>query len=93
VVVKFEWDERKRADNIRDHGIDFVDAKSIFEGYTVTISDDRFDYGEDRFITFGLLRETIIAVAHTEDEETIRLISARKATKREARAYVASLPH
>ena len=53
----------------------------------MTVEDDRFDYGEDRFVTFGLLQGHVIAVVHTESENYIRLISARKATKYEQKNY------
>ena len=52
--MRFEWDENKRRANIRKHGIDFLDAATIFEGKTVVIMDDRSDYAEDRYIAFGL---------------------------------------
>jgi uncharacterized DUF497 family protein len=85
--MSFEWDESKRKVNIRKHGIDFVDAQSIFEGLTVTVEDTRFDYGETRYITLGFLRGHVLVVAHTERGEKIRIISARKATKNEAKIY------
>ena len=81
------WHEAKRRLNLRDHGIDFGDVEAVFEGETVTILDDRFDYGEQRFITFGLLAGRVVAIAHTETNEVIRIISARKATKREENSY------
>ncbi len=89
--MEFEWDEQKRRINISKHGLDFIDIPSVFEYDTVTIEDDRFAYGEQRFVTFGLLRGRVIAVVHTENEATIRLISARKATKHEERAYFEQL--
>jgi uncharacterized DUF497 family protein len=49
----FTWSERKRAINLREHGLDFVDAPRVFEGPTFTYEDDRFDYGEPRFVTLG----------------------------------------
>ena len=88
--MEFEWDETKRLANIRKHGIDFVDAATIFAGETVVILDDRFDYGETRYIAFGLLEGIVIkviAVAYTERGEKIRLISARKALKHEETYY------
>ncbi len=54
--MQFTWDERKRSTNLRDHGLDFVDAARVFEGVTITYEDDRFDYGEQRFVTLGSLR-------------------------------------
>lgn len=61
--------------------------EEVFEGDTVTVEDDRFDYGEERFITFGLIEGRVIAVVHTERDNLIRIISARKATKNEEIRY------
>lgn len=85
--MNFEWDEEKRLSNIEKHGFDFVGVEKVFEGETATILDDRFDYGEQRFVTFGLLEGRVIPVTHTETEETIRIISVRKATKNEEENY------
>jgi hypothetical protein len=46
VLMEFEWDEAKRKSNLRNHGLDFVGIEQVFEGETVSILDDRFDYGE-----------------------------------------------
>jgi uncharacterized DUF497 family protein len=59
----------------------------VFEGATVTILDDRFDYSEERFVTFGLLDGRMVAIAHTETDKVIRIISVRKATKDEESSY------
>ncbi|MHB8652517.1 MAG: BrnT family toxin [Terriglobia bacterium] len=83
----FEWDEAKRQSNIRKHGIDFVGIEKVFSGKTITILDDRFDYGEFRFVTVGLLKNFTVVVTHTETEEVIRIISVRKATKNEEIIY------
>jgi len=85
--VNFEWDEIKRQTNIRKHGIDFVDVPTVFDGVTVTIEDTRYNYGETRFITLGLLKSHVIVVVHTERGERIRIISARKATRYESELY------
>jgi len=85
--MEFEWDENKRLSNIRNPGIDFVDIPVVFEGDTLTVEDDRFAYGEQRFVTFGLLNGRVVAVVHTEDDDRIRIISARIATKYEQRVY------
>jgi uncharacterized DUF497 family protein len=53
--MRFSWDERKRRRNLKEHGLDFVDAPSVFEGPTFTFEDDRFAYDEQRFVTLGLL--------------------------------------
>jgi uncharacterized DUF497 family protein len=73
--------------NLRAHGLDFVDAPRVFEGATYTFEDDRFSYGEQRFVTLGLLAGMSVSVVHTESEHEIRVISFRKATKREAQIY------
>jgi uncharacterized protein len=85
--MKFEWHEAKRLLNIRKHGIDFVDVPAIFELDIVTVTDDRFDYGETRYFTLGLLKSQVILVVHTETENVIRIISARKATRYEEKHY------
>ena len=85
--MEFTWSETKRAANIKAHGLDFVDAASVFESVTYTFEDDRFSYGEQRFITLGLLAGIAVSVVHTEDEHEIRIISFRKATKRESQIY------
>lgn len=59
----------------------------VFEGETVTVEDDRFNYGEIRFITLGLLESRVVVVVHTERENKIRIISVRKATKNERTEY------
>ena len=87
--MKFEWDEVKRQRNIHQHGIDFADAIQIFDGYTVTTEDKRFDYGEIRYLTLGMMPNlVVILVVQTDrDNEVIRIISARKATKNEQKRY------
>lgn len=85
--MRFEWDEAKREANLRKHGIDFAELGALFEGYTVTFEDDRSDYGEQRFITYGFLNESVVVVAHTERGRTIRIISARKASRHEQKSY------
>ena len=83
----FEWDEAKRQSNIRKHGIDFIGIEKVFAGETVTILDDRFDYGESRFVTVGMLKNLAEVVTHTETDEVIRIISVRKATENEEILY------
>lgn len=85
--MRFTWSERKRALNLKDHGIDFVDAPRVFEGVLFTFEDSRFNYGEQRFETLGLLAGVPVSIVHTETEDEIRVISFRKATKREAKLY------
>lgn len=89
--MKFTWDEAKRAQNLKAHGIDFQDAASVFEGITYTFEDDRFSYREQRFVTLGLLAGNPVSIVHSETAYEIRIISFRKATKREAQIYFESL--
>lgn len=91
--VKFEWDEAKCLANIKKHGIDFADVPAVFDGDVFTIEDVRLDYGEVRFVTFGLLKFRVIVVAHTDEDNTIRIISARKATKDERKSYFEEIGH
>lgn len=69
--------------NLRDHKLDFHDVSRVFEGPTVTYEDDRFAYGEQRFVTLGLLNGVAVSIVHLETPERIRIISFRKATRYE----------
>ncbi|HEY83813.1 MAG TPA: BrnT family toxin [Chloroflexi bacterium] len=87
--MNFEWDERKRQTNIRKHGIDISDAPEIFNGPMLTQLDIREDYGEDRWISIGLMRGRIVVIVFTERDEgkTIRIISLRKALNYEQKQF------
>ena len=89
--MEFTWSERKRALNLKEHRLDFVDAANVFDGLTYTFEDDRFLYGEQRFVTLGLLAGIPVSIAHTETDHEIRLISFRKATSREAQIYFSEI--
>jgi uncharacterized DUF497 family protein len=89
--MRFSWSEAKRQSNLTDHGLDFVDAPGVFEGVTYTFEDDRFDYGERRFMTLGLLDGMVVSIVHTESPHHIRIISFRKATKREQAIFFDSI--
>ena len=85
--MEFEWDEAKRLANLDKHGIDFIDVPEVFDGDIITVEDSRYSYGEQRFVTFGVLQGRVIAVVHTDRGESVRIVSARKATKNEQRTY------
>ncbi len=86
--MHFSYDPHKRASNLKKHGLDFSDAQGVIEsGQTVTLEDRRFEYGEARFLTFGLLQGVVIAIATAETDTTIRIISMRKANKHEQKIY------
>ncbi len=85
---EFEWDPVKAEDNIRKHGIDFVDVLAVFDDLgAVDEPDDSMDYGEERYKITGLMIGRLLTVIYTERGEAIRIISARKATKHEERFY------
>jgi uncharacterized protein len=81
--MRFTWDERKRKTNLRNHELDFVDTQRVFQGPTVTYEDERFVYGEQRFVTLGLLDGVAVSIAHTETTDHIHVISFRRATRHE----------
>lgn len=85
--MEFTWSEAKRNLDLKNHGLDFVDALSVFEGVAFSFEDDRLVYGEQRFMTLGLLAGIPVSIVHTENEHEIRIISFRKATRRETEIY------
>jgi uncharacterized DUF497 family protein len=86
--MKFEWNESKNQSNITKHGFDFADAFAIFNLPMMVEFDEREDYGEERYIGIGLLNNRVVVIVYTEpDEETIRVISLRKALSYERRRY------
>ena len=81
-------DEEKRQANIIGHGLDFSDSREMFDGPMLTGLDEREDYGEDRWIGIGLLRGIVAVIVFIErGEDTIRIISLRKALKHERIKY------
>ena len=87
ICVRFVWDERKRKTNIRKHGLDFRNAHKVFSGATFCIPDIRFDYGEERFVTLGLLDTDVVVIVHIETKNEIRIISMRKGTTNEQKIF------
>jgi len=85
--MAFEWDPAKNQANITKHGVAFETARRIFEGPVLTWFDDRREYGEERFISVGKVARARLVVVHTERDGSIRLISARPASRRERQAY------
>ena len=85
--MEFTWSERKRSLNLKQHGVDFIDAPAVFQGLTFTYEDDRFSYQEQRFVTLGLLAGVLVSIVHTETEHEIRIISFRQATRQEAQLF------
>lgn len=87
--LKFEWYDAKAAANLKDHGVGFELAKTVFKDpFAIEFLDDREDYGEERFIIIGMADGAVLLfVAYTERAERIRIISARRVTKHEQEQY------
>ena len=85
----FEWDEQKRQRNLVQHGIDFEDAARIFESEILRLRSDREN--EIRYVALGLLEDIEIAVVYTVRSNVCRLISARRASQDERKAYYEAL--
>lgn len=85
----FEWDTRKARQNVIKHGVTFREAETVFsDPLSITVSDRLHSIGEKRYITLGLSKEShLLIVVHTDRNNVIRIISARKATKNEKRNY------
>ena len=87
--MNFEWDEHKRRSNFQKHGLDFRDAHLVFTDDAFVLEDPHDDYDEVRYILQGMLKQVIVIVVFTmPNEEIIRIISMRKANKREQEHYV-----
>jgi uncharacterized DUF497 family protein len=84
----FEWDDNKAAANLRDHGVSFEDAVTACrDPFAVEWIDARQVYGEERSALLGLCGRTVLYVAYTERGDSLRIISARRATKNEQDDY------
>lgn len=83
----YEWDQNKKEDNHRKHGLSFDDAAEVFDGQCLTFEDRRIAYGEERYITMGHLKGRLVVIAHTPRGGNTRIISMRKANSREQKAY------
>jgi len=95
-MIKFEWDSAKEAANKKKHGISFEEAQSVFyDELAIQFFDSAHSASEDRFLMLGLSAEmSLLIVCHCERDDgyTIRIISARKATKNEAKYYPGVMP-
>ena len=89
--VQYEWDNRKAADNLRKHGVDFADAIAALEDPNrLEEIDTRFAYGEERMRVIGMAyRDVLFVVVTVRDDDICRIISARKATRHEQDRYYA----
>jgi uncharacterized protein len=87
--MEFEWDSRKSDINLKKHGVSFHEASTVFgDPIAITFNDPDHSIGEHRFLTFGCSRiNHLLAVVHTERHGKTRIISARRATRRERKIY------
>ncbi len=87
--MHFEWDPRKAASNLSKHSISFDEAVTVFnDPMFITVMDDEHSEDEERYITVGLSNASLLLmVAHTDRNGLIRIISARRATKKEENFY------
>ena len=90
--MRFEWDEEKNRVNIKKHGINFKDVIDTFEHPMVEYLDVRNDYRENRLVGIGMMKHHVVVIVYTERiDDVIRIISARKANKREVNDYVKTI--
>lgn len=87
VTITYEWDEAKNRTNFVKHGLRFEDEELVFSGPCVTFEDDRFNYGEQRLITLGLLTGRVVVIAHAPRNDVTRIISMRKGNRREREIF------
>lgn len=87
--MEYEWDETKRRSNIEKHRVDILEAALIFENWVLTTVDARFDYGEVRFKSVGMVDDNCYVLIHAERDGRTRLISAWLGGRRDRRKYQA----
>ena len=87
-MLEFEWDDEKAAGNVAKLGVAFSDACSLFDDiHALHYVDRSMVYEEERFVGIGIVNGLVLTVVYTERGDRIRLISARKATRHEQKAY------
>jgi uncharacterized DUF497 family protein len=85
--MEFEWDPAKSERNRRERGFDFATATLIFDGPVQTTFDERRDYGEERIIAIGEVKGEVIMVVYTDRGQVRRIISARRANRKERETW------
>jgi uncharacterized DUF497 family protein len=86
-MLKVEWDDEKAENNERKHGVSFVEAATIFNSLYLEMKDDSYDEERFKAIGFSLKLNVLLVVYCYRDGDSIRVISARKATKKERKEY------
>ena len=90
--TKFSWDEDTRQEVLRQRGVGILDAALVFEGVTLTKIDTGKDYGEERYISLGLVDDVPFIVVHTRRGDRVRLIRAWKGGAKEYEHYKNRIP-
>jgi uncharacterized protein len=86
--VKIEFDPAKRDKVLRQRGLDLADAAELLSGECFVLADDRFDYGEERWVSYGLLRGEVVACVWVDQEkDRVRIVTMRKADRNEQERY------
>ena len=87
--LSFEWDEGKAKSNLARHGVSFAEATTVFgDPLSLTITDPAHSQAEDRWIVLGQSHQRkLLIVVHTERGDSVRIISARRASRRERKSY------
>jgi hypothetical protein len=85
--VNISFDPAKRESNLSKHGLDLADAGKVLAGVCVELPDERFDYGEDRWNSVGLLNGTVVVCTWADWGDVTRVISLREATANEQKGY------
>ena len=87
--MRFAWDPGKAAENLANHGVSFEEAATVFRDVlSATGADPDHSFGEERFVTFGISTgDRLLVIAHTDRDDSIRIISARPAKPRERKIY------
>jgi uncharacterized DUF497 family protein len=89
MALQFEWDPRKAKRNLKEHGVSFDDATTVFrDALSITISDPDHSESENRFVDIGMSHHgELLVVSYTERVDSIRIISARRAARAERKHY------
>jgi len=85
--MQIEFNPSKRQITLKERELDMAEAAEVFAGDHLTVEDDRFDYGEPRYITIGFMSGRMVVLVWTPRGEACRIISMRKANDRERKAY------
>ena len=89
--VRISYDHAKRNKTLAERGLDFDEAMSVFSGPVIDVLDDRRDYGEERWATFGRLRKPLVVIVWTPRAKARHIISMRKCNDRERKIYEVQL--